>query len=101
MSTRSLTRPGLSGLIYMGVAVTLGFYFTFAAIQGDFGVLRRVQIANELAEMQVQHDGLKADLAGLKNLTRRLSDTFLDMDLLDEQVRSVLGYVRTDEIVIR
>lgn len=101
MVTRALTRPGLGGLIYMGVAVTLGFYFTFAAIQGDYGVMRQVQIANELAEMQVQHDLLAGDLAGLKNLTWRLSDTYLDMDLLDEQVRSVLGYVRADEIVIR
>ena len=101
MVSKTLTRPGLGGLIYMGVAVTLGFYFTFAAIQGEYGVLRQVQIANELSEMKVQHDGLAADLAGLKNLTHRLSDAYLDMDLLDEQVRSVLGYVRADEIVIR
>jgi cell division protein FtsB len=96
-----LTRPGLGGLIYMGVAVTLGGYFTFAAIQGDYGVLRQVQIANELSDMQAERDGLAADLAGLKNLTHRLSDDYLDVDLLDEQVRSVLGYVRADEIVIR
>jgi cell division protein FtsB len=88
-------------MIYMGVAVTLGFYFTFAAIQGDYGVMRQVQIANELSQMQVRHDLLAGDLAGLKNLTHRLSDTYLDLDLLDEQVRSVLGYVRADEIVIR
>ena len=42
-----------------------------------------------------------AELAGLKNRTHRLSDGFLDVDLLDEQVRDVLGYVRADEIVIR
>jgi cell division protein FtsB len=30
----------------------------------------------------------------------RLSDEFLDIDLLDEQAREVLGYVRADEIVI-
>ena len=87
MVSKTLTRPGLGGLIYMGVAVTLGFYFTFAAIQGEYGVLRQVQIANELSEMKVQHDALAADLAGLKNLTHRLSDAYLDMDLLDEQVR--------------
>lgn len=85
----------------MGVATTLGGYFTFAAIQGDYGVLRRVQIANELSDLRVERDGLAADLAGLKNLTLRLSDAYLDMDLLDEQVRSVLGFVRSDEIVIR
>jgi cell division protein FtsB len=37
----------------------------------------------------------------LTNLTRRLSDDFLDIDLLDQQARDVLGYMRADEIVIR
>jgi cell division protein FtsB len=37
----------------------------------------------------------------MRNLTLRLSDTFLDLDLLDEQARDVLGYLRADEIVIR
>jgi cell division protein FtsB len=99
--TRSMSKPGLGGFIYMGVAVTLGAYFTFAAIQGDYGVLRQVQIANELSQTRADRDALAADLAGLKNLTHRLSDDYLDLDLLDEQVRSVLGYVRADEIVIR
>ena len=33
-------------------------------------------------------------------LTRRLSDDFLDLDLLDEQARDVLGYVRADEVIL-
>jgi cell division protein FtsB len=37
----------------------------------------------------------------VENRTRRLSDTFLDLDLLDEQARERLGYLRPDEIVLR
>jgi cell division protein FtsB len=37
----------------------------------------------------------------MENLTRRLSDRFLDLDLLDEQSRRILGVIRPDEIVIR
>ena len=44
---------------------------------------------------------LKVDIAQMENLTHRLSDNFLDLDLLDEQARSVLGVLRADEIVIR
>ena len=33
-------------------------------------------------------------------LTRRLSDDFLDLDLLDEMARQVLGHMRPDEIVL-
>ena len=44
---------------------------------------------------------LQAEVAGMENLTHRLSDDFLDLDLLDEQARDVLGLIRADEIVIR
>jgi cell division protein FtsB len=40
-------------------------------------------------------------VARMENLTHRLSDEYLDLDLLDEQTRKVLGMIRADEIVIR
>jgi len=36
----------------------------------------------------------------MENKTRRLSDNFLDLDLLDERARKVLGMARADEIII-
>ena len=44
---------------------------------------------------------LEAQIAEIENLTRRLSDDYLDLDLLDERARDVLGLLRADEIVIR
>ncbi len=93
--------PKLGGMLYFALTATLGFYFVFAAVQGDYGVFRQVQITGETADLTVERDALKAELSGLQNLTHRLSDSYLDVDLLDEQVRDVLGYVRADEIVIR
>lgn len=95
------SRPALGGMIFMVLAITLGGYFTFAAIQGDYGVFRRVQIRAEAAELTAERDKLAADLSRMQNLTHRLSDDYLDIDLLDEQVRDVLGYLRADEVVIR
>ena len=46
-------------------------------------------------------DRLQTEIAASENLTRRLSDTYLDLDLLDQQARSVLGLLRPDETVIR
>ena len=99
--TNTPSRISLGGIFYLVLAFTLGGYFTFAAVQGDYGVLRRVQIDAEAVALRVERDRLAQELTQLTNLTRRLSDGFLDIDLLDQQARDVLGYMRADEIVIR
>ena len=99
--TNTPSRISLDGIFYLVLAFTLGGYFTFAAVQGDYGVLRRVQIDAEADALRVERDRLAQELTQLTNLTRRLSDGFLDIDLLDQQARDVLGYMRAVEIVIR
>jgi cell division protein FtsB len=98
---QTVARPKMGGMFYFVLAATLGCYFTFAAVQGDYGVLRQVQIKGEAEHLRNERDALRLELDALKNVTRRLSDTYMDMDLLDEQVRDVLGYVRADEIIIK
>ena len=83
------------------ISLSLGLYFTFAAVQGDFGILRRAEINHDIKKLQVEIGSLNVEIADLKNLTRRLSDHYLDLELLDQQARDVLGYVRTDELVIQ
>jgi cell division protein FtsB len=97
----STPRPALGAAVYFLVVFVLGFYFTFAAVQGDYGVFRRVQIEAEAASLRAERDTLAAELAEIENKTRRLSDEFLDLDLLDQQAREILGMIRADEIVIR
>lgn len=98
--TRS-SRPSFGTLIFFAIAFALGAYFTFAAVQGDYGVFRRAEIAAEAETVQAELDRLNAEIAETENLTLRLSDEYLDLDLLDQQARSVLGLLRADEIVIR
>ncbi len=98
--TRS-NRPSFGALIYISASFALSIYFTFAAVQGDFGLFRRVEIQAETRDVARDLDMLKTEVARMENLTLRLSDTFLDLDLLDEQARSTLGLLRADEIVIR
>lgn len=95
------TQRGFGGLAYLAFACALGVYFTFAAVQGDYGMFARVAINAEAEGLRVERDKLAADLAKMQNLTHRLSDDYLDLDLLDQQTRDVLGYMRSDEIAIR
>ncbi|MGL6210566.1 MAG: FtsB family cell division protein [Paracoccaceae bacterium] len=97
----STKRPALGGILTLGVAIALGVYFTLAAVQGDFGVFMKTQLLAEVAERQAEKARLQAELEHAENLTYRMSDAYLDLDLLDAQARDVLGYVRADEIVIR
>ncbi|MEL6452011.1 MAG: septum formation initiator family protein [Pseudomonadota bacterium] len=94
-------RPALGTFVFFAIAFALGVYFTFAAVQGDFGLFRRAEIDAEARALAAQLEIVQADVAVMENLTKRLSDDFLDLDLLDEQARAILGVLRSDEIVIR
>lgn len=97
----STLRPRLGPVLYLGACAFVGTYLTFAAVQGENGMFRRIQIQGDTEQLRQERDRLAAELAEVSNLTRRLSDHSLDLDLLDQQARDVLGYVRADEIVLR
>ena len=90
----------MGSLMYFLGTLMLGMYFTFAAVQGDYGVFKRAEINAEGRALAAELALLETEVARMENLTRRLSDTYLDLDLLDEQARDVLGLIRADEIVI-
>ena len=93
-------RPALGVIVYFALMFSLGLYFTFASVQGDYGLFRRVEIEAEAATLQAEKARLTAEVASLENNTRRLSDDYLDLDLLDQQARDILGLIRPDEIVL-
>ncbi len=94
-------RPAIGGVLYFGFTFALGLYFAFAAIQGDYGLFRRIQIDAEADALRSELASLSEHVQRMENKTHRLSDEYLDLDLLDEQARNVLGMLRADEIVIR
>ena len=96
-----MTRSNLpiGAVVYFLIMLLLGLYFAFAAVQGPSGIQRRVQLEAETAELVTQRDALQDEVAQMRNLTRRLSDDYLDLDLLDERARNVLGMVRADELI--
>lgn len=93
-------RLSISATIFLVLTVALSLYFAFAAVQGPSGILRRIQIESEKTELVEERDKLSKEVEEMQNLTHRLSDEYLDLDLLDERARQVLGYVRADEIIL-
>ncbi|MCG6901788.1 MAG: septum formation initiator family protein [Rhodobacter sp.] len=93
--------PAFGAIVFFSIVFALGTYFAFASVQGDFGLFRRIQIEAEAEKLQQEKARLSAEVAELTNKTRRLGDDYLDLDLLDQQARDVLGLARGDEVVIR
>lgn len=101
MARSDRSRAPAFGIFFTVGIITLGGYFVFAAVQGEYGVFRRIQIEAEADLLRHDATRLQAEIDALRNKTHRLSDDYLDLDLLDERARDVLGLVRSDEIVIQ
>lgn len=77
------------------------FHFGHRAVLGEFGRYAQRDVNKEIVALEAEKADLATEKARLENLSKRLSPAYLDLDLLDEQARSVLGYVRKDEVVLR
>lgn len=88
-------------LVAYGVLAVIALVFAHGALEGDRGLAA-------LAEAEARHDRLNAELAALRSERDRLADKVarlrtdnLDLDLLDERARTILGHARPDEVLIR
>jgi len=81
--------------------VVLVAYFSYSAIQGPYGLLNLFKIEAREARLQHELEILTAQRIADRSRAHRLSDEYLDLDLLDEQARKVLGLIRGDEIIIQ
>ena len=101
MAYRRSQKVGLSTVLFSVLFLALTSYCVFAAIQGDYGHIKRIQVESEERRLTLRLEALKLEREQLKNKTYRLSDGYLDLDLLDERVRKVLGMARVNDVIIR
>ena len=94
-------RRGMFGAVLAIIVVALMGYLSFAALQGEHGLLSLFRVEAQETRLRAELAALQAERASIANKTERLSAEHLDLDLLDEQARKVLGLGRPDEIIIR
>jgi cell division protein FtsB len=70
-------------------------------VQGDYGLFRRAEILSDAKKLEAELTMLESEVNKMRNLTLRMSDEYLDLDLLDEQARDILGQIRSDEVIIQ
>ena len=75
-------------------------YFGISFVQGDRGLLAWIRLNDEIAVAQADLGELQAQRAVLEHRTRLLRPDGLDLDMLDERARALLGFAHRDEIVL-
>ena len=86
-------------LISVSFLVT-SFYFTYNAIYGNNGLKKSIVLELEIIELNNKLNSLQKVLFNIEKKTSSLSKKNLDLDLLDEQSRKILGLIRHDEIML-
>jgi len=75
------------------------FYLGFHAVSGERGVWALFSESRKLEALKVELAEVTAKREALDTKVHHLSDNSLDLDLLDEQARTVLGLAGKNEVV--
>ena len=75
--------------------------FAHSGLQSDHGLAAFRAADDEERRLSQELQALQNQRAEMENRVHRLSDQYLDLDLLDERARAVLGLTRQDELVVR
>ena len=86
-------------IFLVSAAVLLVFYCVYQAIQGDRGLSSLFYFSKKHNILKGEIEILRAERLDIENKVNALKSESLDIDLLDERVRKVLGYARDDETV--
>ncbi|MDX1975605.1 MAG: septum formation initiator family protein [Rickettsiales bacterium] len=76
------------------------FYLGFHAISGERGLLALFEENRRLTALKAELVDVTTKRQAFESKTKLLSNDSLDLDLLDEQARLVLGLVGKDEVVV-
>ena len=82
------------------VCFILCFYFIIASFKGEFGVSSKYQLLAKEKFLTKELKLINEKTKAVKNKIRRLSDTGLDLELLDQQARKILGLIGEDELIV-
>lgn len=82
------------------VCFILSFYFIIASFNGEFGVSAKYQLLAKEKVLTKELNLLINETKAIKNKIRRLSNTSLDLELLDQQARKILGMIGEEELIV-
>lgn len=75
-------------------------YFGYHMVEGDRGLKAYARLSAEIARAEAAYADVSAERAKLERQVKLLRSSSLDLDMLDEQARRVLGVIGPDEVVL-
>jgi len=90
----------IGGVTVYLVVVTVIASFAYSGWRGERGLGALAEAKAEAIALEARLATVEAERARLENLVSRLSLGNLDLDLLDERARIVLGHARADEVIL-
>lgn len=75
-------------------------YFSYHMVQGDRGLFAYLKLNHEIEKAETTLLMTESEMHVLQNRVKLLDPAELDLDMLDERSRNVLGLAHPDEIVI-
>lgn len=76
------------------------FYLAYHVMHGERGLFALIRETHEHEVLQTQLQETKMKRVAMEQRVRHMRDDSLDLDLLDEQMRRMMGMMQPDEVVI-
>ena len=78
----------------------LAGYFVYHAVQGDRGILAWMQVNQQIKAAQAELTKTDDDREAMEQRVALLSNSSLDLDMLEERARIMLNFSHPDDLVI-
>ena len=82
------------------VCLILCLYFIIASFNGEFGVSAKYHLLAKEKALAKELNIINKNTKIIKNRIKRLSHTSLDLELLDQQARIILGMIGEEELIV-
>lgn len=93
-------RRRLRGVIVPVLCAAMIGYFGYHMVEGDRGLKAYARLSAEIARAETAYAAVSEERLKLERRVKLLRSTSLDLDMLDEQSRRVLGLIGPDEVVV-
>jgi cell division protein FtsB len=100
MDLRRDLKRRLAQMAWPMLGACLAGYFVYHAVQGDRGILAWMQVNQQIKTAQAELNKTDDAREAMEQRVALLSNTSLDLDMLEERARIMLNFSHPDDLVI-